>query len=102
MMEVNMDIKQEIIYPEDTVQVFMKEEQDIEELVDQVFMKEEQDIEDFTNIKQENICFQEEFDEKDIKQEENLFVKEEFKDRCATLGTSFNKKEKIYLPGLPS
>jgi len=88
-----MDIKQEIIYPEDTVQVFMKEEQDIEELVDQVFMKEEQDIEDCTNIKQENVGFQEEFDEKDIKQEENLFVKEEFKDRC--LGTSLNKKEKI-------
>jgi len=101
-MEVNMDIKEEIIYPEDTVQIFMKEQQDIE---------------DYTNIKQKNIFFKE-FDVRDIKQENNLFVKEEFENgeifgtevftnkeedlsevednaSISTLGTSFSKKEKI-------
>jgi len=97
-----MDIKKEIIYPEDTVQIFMQEEQDIE---------------DCSNIKQENVFFEEQFDERDIKQETNLFVKEEFEDgqifgtdaftneedlsdvkdnaSISTLGTSFNKKGKI-------
>jgi len=96
MIEVNMDIKEEIIYPEDTVQIFMEEEKD---------------------IKKENVFFKEEFDERDIKQENNLFVKQEFEDgqilgtesftneedlsevkdnaSISTLGTSFNKKEKM-------
>jgi len=100
-----MDIKEEIIYPEDTVQILMREEQDTE---------------DCCNIKQENLFFKEEFDERDIKQEENLFVKEEFEDgeilgteaftnneedlsevkdnaSILTLGTSFNKKDNIWI-----
>jgi len=65
-MEVSMDVKEEIIYPEDTVQIFMKEEQEFEDCID---------------IKQEeNVFFKEDFDGKDIKQD-NVFVKEEFKER---------------------